>query len=48
LMYYLLETIRGKPLPDRFQEVGQQIGLALLVLLMALAFYNDIQRLVSG
>jgi len=48
LMYYLLEMVKGKPLPDRFLEVGQQIGLALLVLLMALAFYNDIQRLVSG
>lgn len=48
LMYYLLEAIQGKPLPDRFLEVGQQVGLALLVLLMALAFYNDIQRLVSG
>jgi len=29
-------------------EIGQQIGLFLLVLLMAFAFYNDINRLVSG
>ena len=30
------------------QQIGQQIGLAFLVMLMAFAFYNDINRLVSG
>ena len=29
-------------------EIGQQIGMALLLMLMAFAFYNDINRLVSG
>ena len=29
-------------------EIGQQIGLVLLVMLMAFAFYNDINRLISG
>jgi regulator of sigma E protease len=29
-------------------EIGQQIGLGLLVLLMAFAFYNDINRLIPG
>lgn len=48
LMYYLAEIIKGGPLSERVMEVGQQIGLALLALLMALAFYNDINRLVSG
>jgi regulator of sigma E protease len=48
LMYYLAEVIKGGPLSERFMEIGQQIGLTLLVLLMALAFYNDINRLVSG
>lgn len=48
LMYYLAEIIKGGPLSERVMEVGQQIGLALLGLLMALAFYNDINRLVSG
>lgn len=28
--------------------IGQQIGLALLAMLMAFAFYNDINRLISG
>lgn len=48
LMYYLAEIIKGGPLSERAMEVGQQIGLALLGLLMAIAFYNDINRLVSG
>ena len=48
LMYYLAEVIKGGPLSERVMEIGQQIGLALLALLMALAFYNDINRLVSG
>jgi regulator of sigma E protease len=48
LMYYLAEVIKGGPLSERVMEVGQQIGLALLILLMAFAFYNDINRLISG
>jgi regulator of sigma E protease len=48
LMYYLVEFIKGGPVSERAMEVGQQIGFALLALLMAFAFYNDINRLVSG
>jgi regulator of sigma E protease len=48
LMYYLVEIIKGGPLSERAMEIGQQIGMTLLVLLMAVAFYNDINRLVSG
>ena len=48
LMYYLAEIIKGGPLSERVMEIGQQVGLALLLLLMAFAFYNDINRLVSG
>lgn len=48
LLYYLAEVIKGGPLSERVMEVGQQIGLGLLVLLMAFAFYNDINRLISG
>lgn len=48
LMYYMVEIFKGGPLSDRFMEIGQQIGLALLVMMMAFAFYNDINRLVSG
>lgn len=48
LLYYLLEVIKGGPLSERAMEIGQQIGLGLLMLLMAFAFYNDINRLISG
>jgi regulator of sigma E protease len=48
LMYYLIEVIKGGPLSERAMAVGQQIGVGLLALLMAFAFYNDINRLISG
>jgi regulator of sigma E protease len=48
LLYYLLEAIKGGSLPERAMEIGQRIGLGLLVLLMAIAFFNDINRLISG
>ncbi|MFA6444590.1 MAG: RIP metalloprotease RseP [Sterolibacterium sp.] len=48
LLYYIAEIIKGGPLSERIMEIGQQIGLFLLVMLMAFAFYNDINRLVSG
>ena len=48
LMYYIVEIIKGGPVSERVMEIGQQIGLALLTMLMAFAFYNDINRLVAG
>ena len=48
LLYYLLEVVKGGPLSERAMEIGQQIGIGLLGLLMAFAFFNDINRLVSG
>ncbi|MBX2837232.1 MAG: RIP metalloprotease RseP [Gammaproteobacteria bacterium] len=47
LLFYLFEIIRGKPLPERVQILGHQIGLFLLGSLMLLAFYNDFWRLVQ-
>jgi regulator of sigma E protease len=48
LLYYLVEIIKRGPVSERTMEIGQQIGLALLLMLMAFAFYNDINRLFSG
>ncbi len=48
LLYYTIEIIKGGPIPERIMEIGQQIGLTLLIMLMAFAFYNDINRLISG
>ncbi|MBS0588307.1 MAG: RIP metalloprotease RseP [Proteobacteria bacterium] len=48
LMYYLIEIIRGGPLPDKIIIIGQRIGMALLLTLMIFAIYNDINRLITG
>ena len=48
LLYYVAEIIKGRPLSERSMEFGQKIGLALMLMLMACAFYNDINRLLSG
>lgn len=45
LMYYSIEAVRGSPVPERVLIWGQQVGVALLVALMILAFYNDLTRL---
>jgi regulator of sigma E protease len=44
IVYQLVEAVKGSPLSERAQNVGQQVGIALLVVLMSLAFYNDISR----
>lgn len=45
LLYNFIEWVRGKPLSERVQVLGQQIGIVALVGLMCLAFYNDLARL---
>lgn len=45
LLYYLVELIKGSPVSEAVQLAGQRIGIALLLLLMMLAFYNDLTRL---
>jgi len=47
LLYYLIELAKGSPLSDRAMAAGQYMGMALLVMLMGLAFYNDILRIFS-
>ena len=48
LMYYTIELLKGSPVSERVMEIGQRAGLAVLLFLMAFAFYNDINRLLSG
>ncbi|WP_225071758.1 RIP metalloprotease RseP [Desulfuromonas sp. CSMB_57] len=48
LLFGFLELIFRRPLPLRVREVAQQIGLGLIILLMAWAFYNDLARLLMG
>ena len=47
LFYYGIEIIRGKPLSERSQQFGQSIGIALLAMLMSLALYLDLERLIT-
>jgi regulator of sigma E protease len=45
LLFYAVEAVRGRPLSERAQEVGFRIGLALVLMLMVFATYNDILHL---
>lgn len=45
LMYYLIELVKGSPVSEQAQFMGQRIGIGLLLGLMAMVFYNDILRL---
>lgn len=47
LLYYAMEAVRGRPLPETWLMTGQRIGLGLLAALMSLAFFNDLTRLFS-
>ena len=44
VVYQLVEWIKGSPLSDRAQMLGQQLGIGLLVLMMGVALFNDILR----
>jgi regulator of sigma E protease len=46
LLYYSLEVLTGRPLPARVGEFAQRFGVGLLFMLMALAVFNDLVRLL--
>lgn len=46
LLFYAYEGLFRKPLSERFQMAGFQFGLALLMMLMAFVFYNDISSIL--
>jgi regulator of sigma E protease len=48
LLFYAIEAIRGRPLSDRAQEVGFRIGLAIVLMLMIFATFNDIVHLATS
>ena len=48
LMYHIIEVVRRRPLSERAMEVAQQIGVSILFVLMAFAFFNDLNRLFFG
>ncbi|MFA7504664.1 MAG: RIP metalloprotease RseP [Burkholderiaceae bacterium] len=48
LVYYALEGLRGRPLSERFIELTQKAGLGVIMMMMALALFNDITRLIGS
>jgi len=48
LLFYSIEAMRGRPLSERAQEVGFRIGLAIVVMLMIFATFNDIVHLATS
>jgi regulator of sigma E protease len=47
-LFFAAEAVLRRPLDIRHREIAQQVGLVLLISLMAFAFYNDIARVVQG
>jgi regulator of sigma E protease len=47
LLYYSLEVLTGRPVSERIGEIAQRAGLGILMMLMAVAVFNDIVRLIS-
>jgi regulator of sigma E protease len=45
IVYQLVEWVKGSPLSERAMLMGQQVGIAVLLLIMSLAFYNDLASL---
>jgi len=48
LLYNIIEWVQGRPLSDSAQQIGQQLGIVLLLALMTIAFYNDLSRLFGA
>ena len=48
LLFLGIEAVRRKPISEKIISVSQKIGLAILITLMVVVFYNDILRLVTG
>jgi len=48
LLFYAVEAVRGRPLSERSQEMGFRVGLALVLMLMIFATYNDILHLAGS
>jgi len=48
LLFFLIEAVMRRPLDLRQREMAQQVGLVILIGLMAFAFYNDIGRILGS
>jgi regulator of sigma E protease len=48
LLYNAIEWVQGRPLSEQALHLGQQLGIVLLLMLMSIAFYNDLSRLFGA
>ncbi len=48
LMYYLFEGVTGRPVSERWLERLQRGGVAIMLMMMSLALYNDLARLMGA
>jgi regulator of sigma E protease len=47
LLFYIVEAIKGKPLPEKIQMLGYQVGFFIIISVMVIAHYNDLMRMFS-
>jgi len=47
LMYYLLQGLTGRPVPEKWWEMLQRAGVVLLLVMMSIAFYNDVLHILG-
>jgi regulator of sigma E protease len=48
ILFLGIEAVRRKPLEEKFINIAQRVGLALILLIMVFALYNDLIRIISG
>lgn len=48
LLFYLVELVKGKPVSEHTEAVAARIGIMVILMLMMLALYNDLSRLLGG
>ncbi len=47
LLYYIIELVKGSPVSEKVEAIGMRIGMSLVGVLMVVAIYNDIGRLIN-
>ena len=47
LLYYVIEMVKGSPVSEKVEAIGMRIGISIVGVLMVVAIYNDIGRLIN-
>jgi regulator of sigma E protease len=47
LLFFAIEAVKGKPVSIRTMEIANQVGMAFILVLVAVTFYNDISRMIQ-